>query len=57
VAFQNTSTQAIEREPRGSKLAGKVTNFYWYHIISHGFLCKELVVFRVTGGGCGHGGF
>ena len=47
---------AWEREPRGSKLAGKVTNFYWYHIIWYGFLYKELVVRRVTAGGCGHKG-
>jgi len=38
------------------KLSGKVANFYWYHIIHYGFLYKELVVCRVTAGGCGHGG-
>jgi len=46
---------ALERESRGSKLAGKVTNFKFHNVLWYSFLYKELMVCRVTSGGCGHG--
>ena len=46
----------LEREPRGVRVAEKLTNFDAYHHAAYVLLYMEMDVCRVNTGGCGQEG-